>query len=226
MSKKKKRLQLRRAKGTLNNRSWASEFESFYSPKTGIDIIEHSNPLDYLPIHALQPCNLPCDDPFQQVIEQSMPPRANPPLDPNTPIFGDSVSKMAKRWPSEDYFSPPYAINNAAGALSSKTFIRKFFIVLNPQTNCFTSRRTSNTPMGCWNTTPTTSSERWCPLRRVKPCWPIVLGNVLYSSLARTSSVLVHMVGKWLGDNVSLQDYYQFSTAGISDLRRSIKFRW
>jgi len=23
------------------------------------------------------------------------------------------------------------------------------------------------------------------------------------------------MVGKWLGDNVSLQDYYQFSTAGM-----------
>jgi hypothetical protein len=115
--------------------------------------------LEYLPIHALQFCNLPCDDPFQQAIEQSMPPpRTNPPPDPNTPIFGDSVSKLAKR---EDYLTPPYAINNAAGALSSKTaFVRKIFILLDLQSNCFISRRTSNTPMGCWSTILTTSSER------------------------------------------------------------------
>jgi len=117
--------------------------------------------LEYLPIHALQFCNLPCDDPFQQAIEQSMPPpRTNPPPDPNTPIFGDSVSKLAKR---EDYLTPQYAINNAAGALSSKTAfvrIRKTFILLDLQTNYFTSRQISNTPMGCWSTIPTTSSER------------------------------------------------------------------
>jgi len=56
------------------------------------------------------------------------PPRANPPPDPNTPIFGGATPQLAKR---EDYLNPPYAINNAAGALSSKTaFVREIFSVL------------------------------------------------------------------------------------------------
>lgn len=79
-------------------------------------------------IYNLQFCDLPCEDPFQQAILQSMPPpRANPPPDPNTPIFGDFTSQLAKR---EDYLDPPYAINNAGGALSSKTaFVRRIFSV-------------------------------------------------------------------------------------------------
>jgi hypothetical protein len=115
--------------------------------------------LEYIPILDFQFCNLPCDDPFQQAIDQSMPPpRTNPPPDPNTPIFGDSASQLIKR---EDYLNPQYAINNAAGALSSKTaFVRKTFIIFNLQTDFFAPRRTSNTPMGCWSTIPTTSSER------------------------------------------------------------------
>lgn len=76
----------------------------------------HLSRLEYVPIHALQICNLPCDDPFQQAIEQSMPPCTSPPPNPNTLIFGDS--KLAKR---EDHLTLPYAINNAVGALSRKT---------------------------------------------------------------------------------------------------------
>jgi hypothetical protein len=87
--------------------------------------------LEYVLIHALQFCNLPCDDPFQQAIK-SMPHRhTSSPPDPNTPIFRDS--KLAKQ---EDYLTPPYAINNAAGALSSKTaFVWKIFMLLTFQTN-------------------------------------------------------------------------------------------
>jgi alpha-glucosidase len=166
-------------------------------------------------------CNLPCDDPFQQAIEQSMPPpHTNPPPDPNTPIFGDSVSKLAKR---EDHLTPPYAINNAAGALSSKTaFVRKIFTLPNLQTNRFISRRTSNTLMGCWSTIPNIFGT----MMSVATCEALLARRPGRRTFVITRSTSVGAgahVGKWLGDNLSVWDHYRFS---IADLRRSIKFRW
>ncbi|KXN83828.1 putative alpha/beta-glucosidase agdC [Leucoagaricus sp. SymC.cos] len=64
-------------------------------------------------------CNSPCDDPFQQAVEQNLPPpRANPPPDPNAPIFGNATGNTLQK---RDDVLNPYAINNAAGPFSSKT---------------------------------------------------------------------------------------------------------
>ena len=113
-------------------------------------------------------CNLPCDDPFQQAIEQHMPPaRDSSPPEPNTPnflanssthdakrdlsnspfdihiascsLYNDDLSPQATALPlhtttrrgvvplmaesskQQELLNPPYAVNNAAGALSSRT---------------------------------------------------------------------------------------------------------
>ncbi|KAJ3503381.1 hypothetical protein NLJ89_g8460 [Agrocybe chaxingu] len=104
---------------------WTDEFLSFYSPETGLDIdgvwIDMNEPANF--------CNLPCDNPFEQAIEQNMPPpRTTLPPDPNAPIFvnatSSSSSELKKR---EDLLNPPYAINNAAGPISSRTaFVRAY----------------------------------------------------------------------------------------------------
>jgi alpha-glucosidase len=117
-------------------RFWSNEFALFYNPENGIDIdgawIDMNEPSSVSPPpctsfktlkhqHPLQFCNLPCTDPFKQASEQNLPPpRTTPPPDPNTPIFNTTTplqSNPAKR----DVLNPQYAINNAAGPLSSKT---------------------------------------------------------------------------------------------------------
>jgi len=46
----------------------------------------------------MQFCRLPCDDPFQQAIDQKMPPPRNtPPPDPSAPIFTESSGNLNKR---------------------------------------------------------------------------------------------------------------------------------
>ena len=53
----------------------------------------------------MQFCRLPCDDPFQQAIDQKMPPPRNtPPPDPSAPIFTKSSSNSNKR----SFLNPPY----------------------------------------------------------------------------------------------------------------------
>lgn len=127
------------------SRYWTNEFESFYNPDTGLDIDgawidmnEPSNVRILSLIYActikvsIQFCNLPCDDPYQQAIQMNIPPpRANPPPDPNTPIFVNSSGQPLSRRDDIDLMNPPYAINNAQGALSSKTaFVSKISIYM------------------------------------------------------------------------------------------------
>ena len=115
--------------------------------------------------YYLQFCVFPCDDPFKQATEQNLPPpRSAPPPNPNTPIFlnstgpskrddtlnpsnlrlkrgpyGFSVNSGSQLSKRDNILIPPYAINNAAGPLSSRTaYVCIFFylkiIITNPET--------------------------------------------------------------------------------------------
>lgn len=122
-------------------------------------------------------CNLPCNDPFQQAIEQNLPPaRSNPPPDPNTPIFQNSTNNRiqiqddnhtafhgrtgANNLQSRyDILDPPYMINNAAGPLSSRTaFVSSFSGHWRGKVLTSRSRRMQSTQMDFRSTTPTTST--------------------------------------------------------------------
>ncbi|KAE9385783.1 hypothetical protein BT96DRAFT_949592 [Gymnopus androsaceus JB14] len=102
---------------------WTNEFRLFYNATDGIDIdgawIDMNEPSNF--------CVLPCTDPFEQAVEMDLPPgRSTPPPDPNTPIFGNlfdisSSSALEKRDYQVNLLTPPYAIQDAAGALSLLT---------------------------------------------------------------------------------------------------------
>ena len=69
----------------------------------------------------LQFCTYPCNDPFQQARDQSLPPvRGYPPPDPNTPIFQSSTARK-RQHAGDDLLNPPYAIQNALPYLSDRT---------------------------------------------------------------------------------------------------------
>ncbi|KAF8191583.1 alpha-glucosidase [Mycena galopus ATCC 62051] len=91
---------------------WTNEFELFYNPETGLDIdgawIDMNEPSSF--------CDIPCDDPFEQAVEQALPPARNtPPPPPDAPIFVDTppVRRRSLR-KRENLLAPRYAINNAA----------------------------------------------------------------------------------------------------------------
>jgi hypothetical protein len=68
---------------------------------------------------AEQFCVYPCDDPAAQAVLNGVPPnRTESPPDPNAPILG---SGNARRGTGDNLLTPPYAINNTAGPLSSRT---------------------------------------------------------------------------------------------------------
>ena len=115
------------------------------------------------PTTVHQFCVFPCDDPFQQAREQNMPPpRSDPPPNPNTPIFLNSTDQPSKRDDTlsllslplkrgpydflnsrassllskrDDLLSPLYAIDNAAGPLSSRTAYVRIYIFFLCQNN-------------------------------------------------------------------------------------------
>ncbi|XP_006458747.1 hypothetical protein AGABI2DRAFT_64273 [Agaricus bisporus var. bisporus H97] len=172
---------------------WNNEFREFYDPETGLDIdgawIDMNEPSNF--------CNLPCDDPFQQARDGNLPPpRSSLPPDPNAPIFqNDSRPQLRKR---DDILDPPYAIDNDAGALSSRTAMTNA-----THANGLQEYDTHNLYGSMMSIATRTAMLARRPGKRT-----------LVITRSTFAGVGAH-VGKWLGDNLSRWDQYRFSIAGM-----------
>ncbi len=67
-------------------------------------------------LKSSQPSSSSSDNPFQAAVKVLMPP-SNTTCPETVTVFTNSSGGLSKR----DLLNPPYAINNAAGALSSRT---------------------------------------------------------------------------------------------------------